>query len=190
MGLVLNFKVCLNSVCDTATVTDLTSSYSGITPGGFSSPNPAISDVSTATIQIAKRGTDGIWGTNTTIDVYPDLPSASAGTVDIDTTDYPDGFGDGVYRFTYIITGVQSGTPFTYTKTIYRPISCTGKCCEQNLAKKIATCCTDELKDKQRRVRVLMRSLEGGCDCGSLDEIQNIINELTSICRSCGCNCA
>lgn len=179
----------MNSVCDTATVTDLTSAYSGITPGGFGAPNPEISDVATATIQIAKRGTNDVWGTNTTIDVYPTLPSASAGSVDIDTTDYSAGFGDGVYRFIYTITGVQSSTPFTYTKTIYRPISCSAKCCAQKLSKKIATCCTDELMDKQRRVTVLMRSLEGACDCGSLDEMQNIITELGNICRLCGCNC-
>lgn len=179
----------MNSVCDTATVTDLTSAFSGITPGGYGNPNPAISDVTIATIKISKRGTDGIWGANTIIDVYPDLPSASAGSVDIDTTDYPDGFGDGVYRFIYTITGSLEDVPFTYSKTIYRPISCAAKCCWQKLSKKIATCSTDELMDKQRRVSVLMRSLDGGCDIGNLDAIQNTITELSNICRNCGCGC-
>lgn len=179
----------MNSVCDTATVTDLTSAYSGITSGGFGSPNPVISDVATATLQIAKRGTEGVWGINTTIDVYDTLPSSSGGSIDIDTTDYPDGFGVGVYRFIYTITGTKSSVPFTYSKTIYRPISCAARCCWQKLSDKISTCCTDELMDKQRRVFTLMRALEGACDCGDLTKMQNIITELSNICRSCGCNC-
>lgn len=190
MALILDFKVCMNSLCDTATITDLTSAYSGITPGGYGTPNPAILDVTTSTIQIAKRGIDGTWTANTIIDIYPDLPSASAGSVDIDTNEYTSGFWDGVYRFIYTITGEVSQVPFTYSKTIYRPISCAAKCCWQKLEKKIATCCTDEIMDKQRRVATLMRALEGSCDCGDLTKMQNIINELNNICKSCGCNCS
>lgn len=176
----------MNSVCDTATITDTSGVYNGSNLG-YGSPNPAISDVTTSTIKIAKRGTDGVWGPTTTINVYNTLPSASGGYKDITTTDYPDGFGNGVYRFIYTITGALSAVPFSYSKTIYRPISCAARCCWQKLEKKIATCPTDELMDKQRRVSVLMRSLEGGCDCGDLTALQNIINELSQLCRNCGC---
>lgn len=191
MSFLLQFKVCPTSLCDGVVITDLTGQESCLSAIGFGAPNIALGDVTTATIKVATRNSDGTFSSDTTINAFPTLPSQTGGTFSITNVLYPGGFGDAIYRFIYTITGVSSNIPFTYSATIYRPITCSLTCCWQKLSKKLCECdCSDELKDKHRRLSVLMRGLSATCDCASLDCMQDIINEGTEICADCGCGCS
>lgn len=192
MSLLLQPKYCPSTSCDFITAPDLTGQYSSLNQGGFGTPNIAVSDVTTATISVAKRGSDGVFSDNVIIDVFPDLPSDSGLSFDITTELYPDGFGDGIYRFIYTITGVSNSTPFTYSSTIYRPITCSIDSCWSELSLMMVTCPTTELKDKHERVSTMMRALKASStDCGNLGNTQTIIDEITNLCNQavCGCGC-
>ena len=103
MALALTFRIALSSDAKTLTITDRTGAYSGLQTGGFGSPNPAVSDATSATIKIAKRNSDGTFAAEITVNVFNALPSDSAGTYDISATTgvNADTYTDGIYRFIF-----------------------------------------------------------------------------------------
>src|SRR3972149_3726762 len=119
MALALTFRIALSSDAKTLTITDRTGAYSGLQTGGFGSPNPAVSDATSATIKIAKRNSDGTFAAEITVNVFNALPSDSAGTYDISATTgvNADTYTDGIYRFIYTVAGSSGGTPFSTNVT-------------------------------------------------------------------------
>ena len=193
MALTLAFKIELSSDAVTLTIIDKTGAYSGLNTGGFGSPNPEIADATTATIKIAKRNSDGTFGTETTVSAYSTLPSNSAGEFNISATT---GIGaatytDGIYRLIYTVTGTSGGTPFSATVTRYDTLRNSIATCYQKKAEKVASCncACDEIEEKFKTISLFMRLLKGAEGCGNLNDIQKYLDKLTTLCDDNACNC-
>lgn len=188
MALVLQFRIALSSDGKTLTITDRTGVYSGLNVGGTGSPNPAISDATSATIKIALRNADGTFGTETTTNAYSTLPSNSAGTYDIVTTAAR---ADGIYRFIYTVAGTSGGTPFSTSVTRYDVLRNSIAICYQKKAVKVATCeCScDSIEKEFKCFSLYMRLLQSAECCSDLNAIHKYLTKLTSLCSDTDCNC-
>ena len=192
MALELKFRIALSTDAKTLTITDRTGAYSALNIVGFGSPNPAISDATSATIKIALRNADGTFGAETTTDAYSTLPSNSAGEFAITTA----ARADGIYRFIYTVAGVSGGTPFSTSATRYDVLRNSIAICYQKKAEaySINTCPTDAVKKSFNEFSTLLRLLrreDDGCsECsGNLNQIQKYLTKLTSLCSEDGCGC-
>lgn len=194
----LNPKYSVSSDALTLTVTDKTSQYSPINLGGFDpagTANPKASETTVCEVRIALRNSDGTFGTETTIDAYPTLPSDIAGTFDILSTDAGQGgsYADGVYRITYVVQGVwvsNGSIPFLATKALYIPIVTSICACWQKKAAAFAAqdcnCSDDETFDT---ISLYMFLLNGAIECQDVNSMQAFIDKLTKLCdSSCGCS--
>src|SRR3990167_6151612 len=201
MALDLKFRIALSSDGETLTITETTSTYSGIYPGGWGSPNPEISDATTATIKIALRASDGTYGTETTVNVFDDatpLPSSISGTTTITGTQagYDDTYADGIYRIIYTVTGSSGGTPFSASTTRYDVLRNSIAVCYQEKAAEYAGCgCNcSEIESNLKCISLLMSLLcreDDGCaECiGNLNQIQLYLDKLAALCSEDGCGC-
>lgn len=189
MSLIALISTSKSSLCETIKIKEETGAYSSTNQGGYGAPNPATSHVQSAKIYISKRDNSGAFSEETEINVFGTLPSSNGASFEIDSTLYTAGFSDGIYKIRYVITGVDgSSNAFSYEVTDYPVIDCGINCCFQKLSDQVVNCCTPEIKDKHRRVSVLIRAMEGAIDGDDFDTIQTIIEEIQSICN-CGCGC-
>lgn len=191
----IELKICytLSSDGKTLTGTDRTGQYSALNLGGWGAPNQLIASVLVATIEIAKRNSDGTYGASTTVDVFNDLPSDTGGSIDISSSDAGQGdiFPDGVYKLIYKVTGTQAGVPFNYSVTQYKSFHPSINSCWQQLSAKSAACsCNcEEINEKFKSVTLQMRLLCAAEQKGDLNAIQQYIDFITKKCGSCGCGC-
>lgn len=198
MSIAIKTSYSVSSDAITLTAKELTGQYSltnllAWDPTGVA--NPKASEATVAEIRIAKRTSSGTYGTETTVDVYPDLPSDIAGTIEILATDAGQGgtFSDGVYRFTYMVQGIwvtNGSLPFLTTKTVYVPLIPSICACWKKASAAYAdsNCsCTDKAK-KLNDISRWMRFLEGAYDCQNLNAMQLFIDKLTTLCAET-CNC-
>ena len=192
MPLVLTFNSKVSSDGKKITITDTTGSYSPLLTTGWNSPNTAIANVLAATIKISKRDSDGIFGVETIVNVFPALPSAIGGSMNITSivAGQGGGFSDGIYKIIYTITG-NDGNPFSYSTIAYRVVTSHIKSCWQQLAKdvSICTCGCEHLRDKFRCTSEFWMLLCAAEDCGDLNGIQKYIDILTAFCDSDCCGC-
>lgn len=189
MSLIIKTTTSNSSICEKINIKEETGAYSATNQGGYGVPNPLTSHVQTAKIYISKRDSTGIFSTETEIDAFGTFPSDSGANFEVDSTLYSPGFSDGIYKIRYVVAGVDgSSNAFSYESIEYVVMQCSIDCCWQKLSLEVVTCCTPEIKDKHRRIGVLMRALEASKYGNELDNIQKIIDEITSICNcSCGC---
>ncbi len=75
MSLIPSFVVLESDNSGTISVYDNTGAYSATNTGGYGSPNPAVGDVTEATLAISLRSSDGTFAEYNLIDVYPTLPN-------------------------------------------------------------------------------------------------------------------
>lgn len=193
MALSLKFCVTENSDCSTISVRETTGAYSAGNTGGWGAPNPTIASATSATIVISKRNTDGTYATAyDTINAYSTLPNITNVEFDITAEDVGLGedsvFSDGIYKIVYTVSG-NSGGAYTATKTFYKVIKCTAKCCYQELADQVSTCSCgcDDLEAKFNTVSTYYRLLQGAECCANLDAIQTYLTKIQNLCGECGC---
>jgi len=194
MSILLKYKVTLSDNGESVNVKDNTGQYSILNTGGWGAPNVLVGSALTAAIKISKRNTDGTFGAETQVDVYPTLPSDAGVSVDIAATDagQGDSFPDGVYRFVYAVTGTEAAVPFNYTITQYKSFHSSINCCYQKLAVKVANCscnCQD-LDDKFKEMTIQLAILCRAEGKGDLNAVQKEIDFITKMCTKCGCGCA
>lgn len=186
MALALQFKIKLSTDGKTLTIIDRTGAYSGLNVGGFSSPNPAISDATSATIKYAKRNADGSFGTETTVNVYNTLPSISADEFNIvSATAFP----DGIYRIIYTVAGSSGGTPFSTSVTRYDVLRNSIAVCYQKKSVVVVdcSCSCDDIKKSFKCFSLYMRLLRSAECCSDLNNIDKYLIKLTDLCKDCNC---
>ncbi len=194
MAIALKICVTNSADCESLVITDKTESYSSTNPGGWESPNPALNTALTATINIAKRNSDGTWTTSedSPIDVYPTFPSVEDAEVTITGEDAGYGVGsnfeDGVYRTIYTVTGNDGEEDYTYTTTYYFSNTCAIDCCYQQaaVAASVCNCACDDINNKLKNIAFYRRLLKSSECCGNLQLIQKYIDLLTKLCADCG----
>lgn len=196
MPIVLKPKYSVSADAKTLTVKELTGQYSPINTGGYSpsgTPNPKANEATVAQIRIARRNSDGTFGTETTVNVYSTLPSDIGGSIDILSTLAGQGgnFADAIYRFTYMVQGVwvsNASIPFLTQDVRYVPLIPSICACWQKKAaafsEKDCNCNDDEAF---RMVSIYMRLLEGAYECQDLNALQKFIDKLIKLCADCGC---
>lgn len=190
MSIVLLPSYSLNSDGDLV-VKDKTSSYTSINVGGWDATggsNPRVTDALTAEVRIAKRNTDGTFQTETTVNVYSDLPSDVAGEKIITPEDADQSFSDAVYRFTYIVSGSWLTVPFLVQDVRYIPLIPSICSCYEKAEAEFVKCncnCTD-IAEKFRKISLYMRLLERAYFCKNIQAMSDFIDKLTQICE-CAC---
>ena len=194
MALSLAFRIALSSDAKTLSIKDRTGDYSGLNVGGFGSPNPAVSDATSATIKIAKRNTDGTFGTETTTNAYSTLPSNSAETTfNISATTGVNAatYADGIYRLIYTVAGSSGGVPFSTSVTRYDVLRNSIAVCYQKKAVEISdcSCSCEDIEKSFKCFSLYIRLLKAAECCGDLTLIQKYLDKLTKLCDDCGCGC-
>lgn len=184
------------------TTTDKTGQWSvTANPGGFDptgANNPKVTEATVGEIRIAKRTSAGLLETETTVNVYPTLPSDVDGTVDITSVAAGQGsaFADSVYRLSYVVQGIwvsNSDIPFLETSVKYIPIIPNACACWQRLSARAAkqVCNCGAVDEKLSKVSLYMRLLGEASVCPNVDAMQTNIDILTKLCaqNDCGCGC-
>ncbi len=197
MSIVLQDRYSVSTNGTTLTVTDRTGQISSLNEGGWDpagTDNPIVTDATVAEIRIAKRNTDGTYGTETTVNVYDTLPSDEGGDIEISAEDagQGDAFTDGVYRITYVVQGIwtsNSALPFLATKTVFVPITPNICTCWQRAAADAAGCLCNcgDVNKKLSNITFYMRLLDYAYERGDVVSMVKFIDILTKICAACGC---
>lgn len=193
MAIALKFNISLTSDAKTLSIIDKTGQYSSLNTGGWGAPNYLVGTALTSTLKIAKRNSDGLYGTETTVSLFPTLPSDIGGSSDVTAVSAGQGstYADAIYRLIYTVTGVSAGTPYSYSTTRYDVLRNSIACCYQKMEVKVSecTCNCKSIEEKFRKFSVFYRLLKGAECCGDLNAIQKYLDELTKICNHTGCGC-
>lgn len=191
-------EICINqsSDCKTVTITDNTGAYSLLNLTGWGTPNHNLSTVLTSTLTISKRDNNGVYfdSPSSPITLLPVLPNDLYTSIDITAEQAGYGvdasFSDGIYKFTYTVTGDDSGA-YTLTTETIAGLVCNLMCCFKKKSDKVSTCICDceELEQSFVKLWTYMRLYEGARDCANLNQMQKYIDKITKLCESCGCGC-
>jgi len=185
MALQVNIKARIDS-CKDIIVTDITLPYSAGNTEGYGTPNPDITDITSATITITYPD-----GTQDIIDETSNLPSIVTGEI-VFPAITPTTVADGLYTITYSVTGSQSGNPFTSEKTIKFINLCNIRCCLDNKwSSYISTCdrCV-EMDTSLLEAEMLYRGISRGlAACSSETDIKYYIDKLQKLCNSSCASC-
>jgi len=197
MSVTLKFCVTKAPNCSYLTINDNTGAYSANNLGGWGAPNYDISTVTSATMLIQQRQSDGTF-VNTPIypaSVYNALPSNSMGSTNILASAVGYGtagvFPDGIYLMTYTVNGNSSGA-YSLTAQNYYFHTCAIDTCYQKaaLASSTCNCVCDDINAKLRDIAYYYRVLQAAKKSGNLTDVQKYIDLLTKLCASYGgCNC-
>lgn len=190
MALIPNFTVCPKRGCSTLIFNETTGIYDvDLNLGGYGTPNPATTDVTTWSIIVTL--TDG---TIVTITDPVGLPTSNsdleyeitAGALDLDT------ITDGLYTIEYTVTVGAT----TYTSgTQYFLFTCNIDCCINKMFARIpsTSCeCDSPLMKNALYARALQLGLKANAGCGDTAAIDDLITKLNKICgfsqSDCGCS--
>jgi hypothetical protein len=176
---------------------DLTGAYTSINAGGWGAPNQATTDALTATITITLlTNPDTLtFGPTYTASVYNQMPNSSGVPVYVSAQTFGLGTGavfpDGVYKITYLVTGISSAVAFSATTTGYFAITPAVDCCYKKIADEFATCsCNcDETEEKLIQIARQHGLMERAEDCGDAAGMFYYIQYLQNLCATCGCGC-
>jgi len=193
MSVVLKFAASESADSKTLTIKSNTGAYDLNNITGWGAPNILLASALTATLNISKRNSDGTYGDQNIVDVFPTLPSQTFTSADIlaSATAYGETFADGVYKLIYKVTGTEAAVPFNYETTQYVAFTSGIKCCYQQLAVKKANCscnCQD-IHDKLTAMTLQFNLLCRAEAKGDLDAVQSYIDFIQKMCNNCGCNC-
>lgn len=176
---------------------DLTGAYTSINTGGWGTPNPATTDslTATATISLLTDPDTLTFGPTYTASLYNQMPNSSGVPVYASAQTFGLGtgavFADGVYKITYLVTGISGGNAFSATTTGYFAITPQVDCCYKKIADEFATCtCNcDETEDKLTQIARQHGLMERAEDCGDVAGMFYYIQYLQNLCATCGCGC-
>ncbi len=191
MSLIPSFVVLESDNSGTISVYDNTGAYSATNTGGYGSPNPAVGDVTEATLAFGLRSSNGTFAYYNIVDVYNTLPNIIETPFVISGEDAGFGtdalFPDGIYEMVYTI----SGSGFSESVTEYIVLQAGINACYTEAAVTLSqcTCNCDSLDNGIIEMDFYLGQLERAKASGNLNWIANILSKLTNLCTACGCGC-
>lgn len=208
MALVLNFKICKNTKCDSLSFIETTGIYNAATnPTGYGSPNPTIQSSFTANDAVLII-TDPE-GTVFTIDItagndlslsaitdnFPTQDNSQFYTITPTVLSQSGSFIDGVYEVKYTVKNLTGASGVIYSMNKFFLVSCGVDCCVSKMFGKIAECsceCDDSLIDNALLANVYLKGLYAAAACGQKDKANQLIKNINKLCGNttsgCGCN--
>lgn len=188
MALTLKYNLCVINGCTQIRFTDETGFYSTVNTGGWGTPNPALSTITSATLDITNPE-----GDTYTIDLFATslFPTDDYGlSYDIPLSEIgdPSSISDGEWIFVYTVSDGSD----EYSTTIYKYFYCNYECCvTQMLANlKLDTCdCCDYSKSyKNYELAWLqLEALKKAAACGDSDNFTSISKILDKLCKNNNC---
>lgn len=192
-------KICvqLSDDCTTAYFFDTTGVYNAITnPTGYGTPNPEVSDFTTATLTLLLAGATVA---EAPIDIFgsPAFPTDDSTIAwQVNASDYGlTTFTTGLTRFTYRIDNTGSGdTAIAYNATTLVLSACEYECCvkQKQLAiikdPKACSCDDDRIEDLFF-AQFQLEAAQLSTGCGDVASANTALENLSKICGECGCGC-
>ena len=187
MALQLKFNTCVINGCKQIRFTDNTGFYNPTNLTGWGTPNPSVSTMTSAILEITPPG-----GIKYTINAFATsiFPSDDYGMsydIPLSLIGNPTSIIDGQWLFTYIVSdGIN-----TYTTSIYKYFYCNSECCvTQMLAnlKLSCDCCKDSDEYKNYELAwVQLESLKKAAACGDSANFETIKKIVDKLCLNNGC---
>lgn len=196
MALVLKFDICPIGNCRGFTFTETTGAYNATTNlTGWGSPNPLTSNATAATIGVFKPG-----NTTTTADLtinlfalipnFPTTSSTQTYTITNTALGYTGRVVDGVWKFVYTVTTLESAVVKVYQQTIQRTTYCNAKCCVDGLFGEIEDfeCdCMEAQISKAHTAFAIYRSMVSAASCGNITKFNKLKSTLERMCNNQDC---
>jgi len=185
--LILKFDVCVTNNCTQIRFTDETGFYSTVNTGGWGTPNPALSSITSATLDITTPDSDTY-----TIDLFATtlFPTDDYGlSYDIPLSEIgsPDSIIDGKWSFIYTVSdGVDE-----YSTTIYKYFYCNKECCVTQMLANLdlsCDCCKDSDSYKKYELAWLqLQALKKAAACGDETNFTAISKIIDKLCKNNDC---
>lgn len=189
MALTPTIQVCLNSACDTLTLTETTGVYNASTnTGGYGAPNITTSDVETVLLTVIAPD-DTEYEIDLTATDFPSSNDEFEYELDLADLGNRTSIEDGYWQFVYEV--VDGATTYTATKNYM--FYCESECCVAKLLAKVepdeCDCDTQNLKriENYTKARTFLASLKNAASCFNLDKFDIIKGILTKLCRNADC---
>ena len=188
MALVPRISICSQPNCKSWFIYDSTGIYvagSGGNTGGYGTPNPAITQVTGATITFTlSDGTE-----SDEIDLFPTFPNLNNVPFEITNEDLglteDDAIPDGATQYTYTIS--VSGTDYVGQATKY--LLCNAECCIARLGSKDISC-NKNAKKKFIEASEYIWAIQGAVRCNNIEGADTLLEKLQNLCNSEGCSCS
>lgn len=182
----LKFSVSSATDCKSIRFTDETGRYTSSNVSGYGTPNPELSDFTSATVEVTAPD-----GNNYTVNVFPTLPANDCTFYKIYNTDLglgsTDSIPDGLYYFNYTI----EGPTYIETATRYVMLDCNVECCVNKLAAKVETCgCDSKSLQAFSDAWDMLMAMRNAMACGKTSQASEILTYLQGICNKTGCGCS
>lgn len=191
----LKTSTCVTEGCTLMTISDVTGLYNATTNiGGWGTPNPAKSDVVTATIEITAPGqtsstgfdvTSAVAGSSLSAESFV-LYSLSPSNIGLGSV-----FTSGIYEIKYTVI-TEEDSYVGYSKIV---VTCQEKCCIDKMWAKLATkaiCCDcDEFQEFKKVLLAsdLLQLLDEAGSCMNLEVINSTLSRVQRICLFNDCSC-
>ena len=185
MALETVLSVCLDCNNKKFEVRDDTKPYSATAnTGGWGSPNPATSDVTSSVIYV----TSPSGNVSDAVDVSSKLPSIDPNDVfDYVPSDNSQAFEDGIWQFEWVVKGTSGGDDFYKKATALVLVDCSVKCCVKKLGATIdGGCGCSGGADKPIEALLTYESMWMAYKCGNHNRAKYLLGKLKDI---CGNNC-
>ncbi len=198
MALDLKISIQKASDCSKITVFDKTGAFDANTnPGGYGAPNPDISEVTAAKLEVTFPGASA----PINIDVLPTLPTLTNVGFDITITGLGltgDSLPDGLYTINYVLDGIQIFPPdiqvaFSASVLCQIVLLCAAECCVDKEIAALALLACD-CKSNSERIEqifladVLLDGANSAACCGDIECFDQAVELLTAICEDTNCN--
>jgi hypothetical protein len=187
MALIPKIKLCLASNCSDLTLYEQTGVYNATTnPGGYGSPNPLISQATSATL-VVLTPENATYTVAITPTDNPDL----AKPINIATFGNATSIEDGYWYFTYTVYDSSLAVLGTYSIGYY--FYCNAECCVNKLLANVpldSCLCTPEYKKAYNQyveAKVFLEALKNAANCFNTTEFNKIKTILTGLCRNSNC---
>lgn len=192
MALIPSIIVLENDNQETIQVYENTGAYDASTNGGgYGTPNPAVGDVTAATILFSLRGSDGVFVDYETVNVYNALPNITETPFEISAEDAGFGtdstFPDGIYMLTYTVSGSGFSAEYIYYVVFKKAIECCYS--EKALEFSQCSCNCDSIGSELANIAFYLGQLEIAEAAGNLTWQANLLSKLANLCEDSGCGC-
>lgn len=183
MAVSIDFNICINSPCDTFTLTEITGAYSASNTTGWGAPNALTSSVTTAVLQATSPS-----GTVTTFNLLThSFPSDNYSYQYDILASLLGGYEDGKWDFLlYYTDGVN-----TYQKRHVYYFYCTTKCCVDTMLANMEILDCEDCKNEQisdfMYAKFLLEGLKYAASCQQENNFNSIKSVLDKLCANSGC---
>jgi hypothetical protein len=189
MALIPTISVCLDSACDTITITETTGIYDASSNvGGYGAPNIATSDIDSAVLTIISPS-EQTYTINLFDNSFPSSNTSYSYEIPMSELGNRTSIEDGYWQITYTL--VDGGT--TYTANGSKVFFCNAKCCVARLLAAIepdeCDCNEQNIKriENYTKARTFLSSLENAANCFNIDRFDTIKAILDKLCRNTSC---